>query len=504
MAFLTFAMLVILAWHVIAQLRRDIRIMERLSPQGLLRSPLKRAGIVFLLLIVVPFCFVRCSGAEGLFSGSGPVGTGTIILVSFLISYTWYRYLTWLDPFEREGRGWELAVFIAGCAVVFLVQPLSDLLIPALGLRLDGTFLNDWWYCVIGIGLIEESVKLLPLLAILMLTRQADEPFDLILYGSISALAFAFVENIQYLERTGLFAVGGRALYASVAHMFFTSLIAYAMALARHRGRSMVLPGLFGLLLASLAHGFYNFWLMAPDRPHLITLVFLLGSMHLWVAMKNNLVNLSPHYQAQMRPMPMMFRYRIINALLAIFLFTYVMKFLLEDERSANLLLTAQGTTMAATLLFLAISFSSFRFIPGYVAPLRPKGAIWRFLLPVMPWGEDLTGRGLLLRIPEKRSDARHYMALHRMLPLRGTLAQRVIMDDDHDWYLFRPERTIPFDGAQGDVLMIRPHRENDTLPGDRYVVVVAMAFHKPALLPDGRAHRDQLEFVGFVHGRLL
>lgn len=498
---LFFVALIIL---VLVQLRRDIRIVDRLKPATVLHSPIKRAGLVFVLLLVVPILFVQGSGL----GGSLAPGKGGLLalhaFVSFLISYTWYRYLTWLDSLEREGRGWELGVFLLGCVCTFLVFPLQDLIVPALDLRLDGSATNDWWYCVIAIGLVEEVVKLIPLLLIVLFTKQADEPFDLILYGSISALGFAFIENTMYLSETSLYAVGGRVLYASVAHMFFTSIIAYCMAMARHYGKPIILGIGAGLVLAAFAHGFYNFWLMAADRPAVLTTVFFLANIHLWVSMKTTLINLSPHYQEQMLPQPAMFRYRIINALLAIFLFTYTMKFLLEGRHSADSLMIAQGATMGAMLLFLAISFSSFRFVPGYIAPLHPQGGVWRFLLPVTHWGEDLTGRRLLMRIPEKRSDARHYMTLHRMLPLEGRLTQRVFLGDDHDWYLFRPDRVIPFEGAVGDALLIRPHQANDAIPDDRYVLVVAMSFVSEPRLAGGKADKKQLEFTGFVHGKLL
>jgi len=489
---------------VLAQLRRDIRIVDRLKPATLLRSPIKRAGLVFALLLIVPLLFVQFSG----FGGSLVLERGGLLavfaFVSFLISYSWYRYLTWLDSLEREGRVWELTVFLLGCAFVFLVFPLQDMIVPALDLRLDGSFGNDWWYCVIAIGLVEELVKLIPLVLLVLFTKKADEPFDLILYGSISALGFAFIENTMYLADSSLYAVGGRVLYASVAHMFFTSIIAYCMAIARHHGKPLVIGMAVGLVLAAFAHGFYNFWLMAPDRPALLTTVFFLGNIHLWVGMKTNLINLSPHYQEQMLPKPAMFRYRIINALLAIFLFTYTVKFLLEGRHSADSLMAAQGGTMGALMLFLAVSFSSFRFVPGYIAPLHPQGGLWRFLLPVAHWGEDLSGRRLLLRIPENRSDARHYMTLHHMLPLEGRLVQRVLLGDDHDWYLFKPDRSIPFNGAIGDALLIRPHQANDAIPDDRYVLVVAMAFVSEPRLLGGKADKEQLEFTGFVHGKLL
>ena len=489
---------------VAIQLRRDIRIVDRLHPTDAWHSPVKRAAVVFVLLFTVPFLFVAYSGLGGSLKLTGTTGLMVHVLLSFLISYTWYRYLTWLDRFEREKVGWEVAVFVVACGTTFLTFPLGGFIIPRLELVLDGSPWNDWWYAVIGIGLVEETVKLLPLLLIIAFTAQADEPFDLILYGSISALGFAFVENTMYLAKSELYAVGGRVLYASVAHMCFTSIIAYCMAMARRRGTHWFWGALVGLVLAAFAHGFYDYWLLAPDRPHVLTMVFFLANIHLWVAMKTNLINLSPHYQEQMRPQPVMFRYRMINALSAIFLFTYALKFLLQGADGANDLLRSQGGTMGATLLFLAVSFSSFRFVPGYVSPLHPTGGIWRMLLPRVDWGEDLTGRRLLLRMPEKRSDTSHYMTLHRMLPLEGTLTQRVILEGDKDWYLFRPDRAIPFEGAFGEALLIQPHRANDTIPVDRYVLVAALTFGAPPQLADGTVDKRQVAFTGFVHGKLL
>jgi RsiW-degrading membrane proteinase PrsW (M82 family) len=489
---------------MLRRLGRDIRTVRRLSGGSVWTSPLARAGLVFLLLVTVPAAFVQWSPFGGALAGSADLNGWAASVLALLISYTWYRYLTWLDTFEREGRAWELGVFLLGCVATPLTFPLGAWVISSLDLALYVSFWGDLLYCVIGIGLVEETVKLLPLLAIVLFTRQANEPFDLILYGSISALGFAFIENTLYLSDTGLFAVGGRAIMASVAHMFFTSIIAYTMALARHRGAPLLPAVLLGLVLASAAHGFYNLWLISPFGPAVFTLVFYLFSIHLWVVMKNNLINLSPHYQEQLRPRSVMFRYRIVNALLAILLCAFVLKFLLEGRAEAFGLLQAQGSVMGATMLYLAVSFSELRFIPGYIAPLRPRGSLFAVLFPEVRGGEDLTGRRLLMRIPEDRSNTAYYMPLHRMLPLEGRLAQRVLLDDEHEWYLFIPDRPVPFAAAHPDALLVRAFQTLDTLNEDRYVRVAVVVFTGPPALQGGKADKAQLAYAGHVHGKLL
>lgn len=496
--------LLALAALIVFQLRRDIRITDRLAPTGLWRSPIKRAGAVFLLLAIAPVLFVQYSPFAGSLRLPADQALYVHLFLSFLISYTWYRYLTWLDSFEREPLLWEAIVFVLSCGSTFLTFPLSAYLIPKLGLALGNGLLGDWWFAFIGVGLIEESVKVLPLLLLLLFTKQADEPFDVLLYASISALGFAFVENTLYLADSALNAIGGRVLYASVAHMVFSSIIAYCIVLARRSGMPWVLGMLGGLLLAAAAHGFYDLWLFGSGRPAVLTLLFFLGNIHLWVIMKNNLINLSPHYQQRMRPQSVMFRYRMINALVAIFLFTYVLKFLLEGRPEADSLLRGQGSTMGAMLLFLSISFSSFRFVPGYVAPLVPDGRLWRLLMPRVDWGEDLSGRHLLLRIPEQRSRQPHYMTLHRALPLRGELVQRMQLNSDSNWYLFLPDRPIPFTDRHNEALLIRPERANDGIPEDRYILVSVLLFKAAPDLLKGSLNERDLEVVGVVHGRLL
>ena len=78
--------LVALIVLVLYQLRRDIRIVDRLEPVDALHSPLKRVGIVFVLLLVAPFLFVRISGLGESVPLDKPTEWAICIFISFLIS----------------------------------------------------------------------------------------------------------------------------------------------------------------------------------------------------------------------------------------------------------------------------------------------------------------------------------------------------------------------------------------------------------------------------------
>ena len=55
-------------------------------------------------------------------------------------------------------------------------------------------------YAVLAIGVIEEAVKMIPFLLVVVRFREFDEPIDGIIYASFIALGFATMENIQYLH----------------------------------------------------------------------------------------------------------------------------------------------------------------------------------------------------------------------------------------------------------------------------------------------------------------
>ena len=169
------------------------------------------------------------------------------------------------------------------------------------------------------------------------------------------------------------------------------------MALALHRKRPWVPALLLGLVLASLAHGFYDLWLLAPGRPVVLTIVFFLGSIQLWVIMKNNLLNLSPRFHPGIELASAMFRYRIINGMLAIFLLAWVLVFLLDGRERAMGMLLGGWQLMAAMLVFLALSFSNFVLVRGYLAPVRPASNLFRLFLPIAKHGDDLSGRRVTL-----------------------------------------------------------------------------------------------------------
>jgi hypothetical protein len=83
------------------QLGRDLRIVAHASDrQG--PTPLHRAALLFVALLLIPYGLVVHGPVGGNGLPAGIPAWSLAVIISALISYTWYRYLTWLDRFERE------------------------------------------------------------------------------------------------------------------------------------------------------------------------------------------------------------------------------------------------------------------------------------------------------------------------------------------------------------------------------------------------------------------
>ncbi len=364
------------------------------------------------------------------------------VLLAFLISLFWYVYLSWLDLYEREKKIYIIITFILGCGATFLVFPISGL-INSWGFVLNGNPNNDFLYSFIGIGLVEEFVKLLPFLIMLLFSKQVDEPYDYVLYASVSALGFAFIENTMYLYETRLTAVFARALYASVAHMFFSSIVAYGLIRIKTvKGRFNVfhLAGL--LLLSALAHGFYDFWLISSIRIDLFTALFFVASIHTWGIMKNNLVNMSNFYNPRLKLNSHFFLYRLIGLMLIVWLVGIVGYNLLSGAEAARSLISNLSLYYTFILIYITVSFSSFRVIPGFIE------SIW---LPV----DRFMHQGSTIIMPKVFNHVdtygKRFEVKGKLLIAKGTdrkwgdllrgrkfhFSKRAAIEGDSNWYMF-------------------------------------------------------------------
>ena len=135
-------------------------------------------------------------------------------------------------------------------------------------------------------GIPEEFSKFLIFMLLIWRDKNFDEYFDGIVYATFIGLGFACVENIQYVFSYGFQTGVVRALLSVPGHFLFGVVMGYFLSLAKFHPEKRGTYMISGLLLAMLAHGLFDWLLMAasvlPLVGGIIYLVFLWGDVKLW------------------------------------------------------------------------------------------------------------------------------------------------------------------------------------------------------------------------------
>lgn len=304
------------------------------------------------------------------------------IVVSFLISFIWLVYIIKLDIFNKEKKRNILFIIILACIfTAFAEIPYN--FIHNLGFTDAIKPLPSFIYSVFGIGLIEETIKLIPLLIILRFTKAIDEPYDYILYASCAALGFSFVENAMYLNNYGLEIINARALYATVAHMTFSSMIAYGLFLIKYKKSKIPSFIIFitFFFFAIFSHGFYDFWLINKSVAKFngLTTLFFLTTVHIWFSMKNNTINSSNYYDKNKTLDNDKLKIYLIISLLFIFMLSYVYVAFVWNSKEANLFLMKSILVYGYIIFYLIATLTKFDLVPGFLKPFKLN---FRYLIP--------------------------------------------------------------------------------------------------------------------------
>ena len=345
--------------------------------------------ILTLLFVLVPLLTVNYTDVETLsllpkFDNVFTTNAVYSIIVSFFISFLWLYYIYKLDIFNKEKKYHILLVLLLAIGLTLLTHIPYDF-IHKLGFTQSENPFDSFIYCVFGIGLIEETIKMIPLLIILFFSKAIDEPFDYILYASTSALGFAFIENATYLNIFGLEIINARALYATVAHMSFSSMIGYGLFLVKfkHTKYNAFLILLAFFFLAVFSHGFYDFWIMnkSVTKYSWLTTLFLLINIHIWFSIKNNTINASNFYDERIKVNNDRLKIYLIVGLLSIFMFSYLYMAFSIDSVEANLFFKKMVAVYGFIIFYIITTLSKYNLVKGLVKPFK---LTLKFLFPKM------------------------------------------------------------------------------------------------------------------------
>ena len=192
---------------------------------------------------------------------------GTVVgftLSSIAMTVVLLCYL-WLDRWEPEPPRLLIMAFLWGASVAVLLSVLFSALFEAV----FGAGGDDPSFLTVAVGapLIEEAAK--GLFLVLMMTgrrrRELNTLTDCLVYAGLTALGFAWLENIFYIASaetlpSSLAVAAMRLVIAPFAHPLFTTMFGIGVyyALKQRTGTAKVGFLLLGYLAAVLMHGLWN------------------------------------------------------------------------------------------------------------------------------------------------------------------------------------------------------------------------------------------------------
>lgn len=194
------------------------------------------------------------------------VQTLALIAVAFGPAIAVIVYFYTKDKHEREPFGILLVSFLWGCFSVVPAIILESVLPGIIPGSNGSSVISVAIYTFVVIAFSEELSKYIFLRYYSYKKRSFNEPFDGIIYAVMVGMGFATIENFLYVFGSDSLGsawstAGLRAVTAIPAHATFAAIMGYYVGLAKFnktREKSYLLQG---LLLATVLHGFYDFFL---------------------------------------------------------------------------------------------------------------------------------------------------------------------------------------------------------------------------------------------------
>lgn len=180
------------------------------------------------------------------------------------------------DKYDREPKMLIAKILLFGilsCIPAAIVEMILDSVIFQ---SMSGTF-SVFLSAMFGIAIIEESVKYFALKKTTWKSPHFNEQFDGIVYGVAASLGFAGFENILYVFGGGVNVGWLRAFTAVPMHAAFGIIMGYYYGKARfaedeaHYKKYLRMS----ILVPTLFHGFYDFFIMAGNMLYFVLYVVL-------------------------------------------------------------------------------------------------------------------------------------------------------------------------------------------------------------------------------------
>jgi RsiW-degrading membrane proteinase PrsW (M82 family) len=437
----------------------------------------------------------------------------TGFVAAFIILLIWGFYMLRWDVFEKESNIILFLTLISGMILAVLCFYLYDFLHYRLDFHLHQD--NLLMYSIFGIGVVEEFVKILPVLFLLTFgNRIISEPYDYILFAAVSALGFSFVENLVYFDGNLNGIIHGRALTSVPGHIIDSSIVAYGLVLAKYRYKS--LPAIAGFaiffLLGCINHGLYDYWLFTH-----LTIFFIIGfivSISVWIIIINNCLNNSPSFNHHTETKSDNTQLIISISLLSILVLEYILVALENGPTYANGNFNKNLIIAGIMITYYSSRLTNMDLVKGYWAtvPLRSVGEkksnaafeIKNFLLRLLS-GDTFNHSFVHQKVVLGAHIENEKLSVYFNQPINGYIIDRLVVTcstkkgelyEDPYWFRLETSQPINVGGASEQIFLFRFEDNRPSFEKDATLVIYLFALKDNNELLN-KVKRDDLRALG-------
>lgn len=222
------------------------------------------------------------------------VGLILKLLAALMLAFIWAAYLRRINIFSRITWIQVIITTVSGGLFTLVVIYLD---LPEFKqIDQQSVTVQKLVYYVYNVALMEEACKFAALLlSIILFQRWFREEPNYIIYAALTALGFATVENFIYFYKHGVSLVYMRGMMSTFSHIIGNSIIAGFMVTGLRKNIGVaILYSIIGILVATLIHGFYNFFISLGGKLFfIVTLIIFAIEIEVWSTLVNNFLNFS-------------------------------------------------------------------------------------------------------------------------------------------------------------------------------------------------------------------
>jgi RsiW-degrading membrane proteinase PrsW (M82 family) len=208
-----------------------------------------------------------------------------IIVLAALAPCAFWLWMIYLwDKCKPTQKSLLIRTFFFGVGIAIPVAVIEFLLYPN-SVQGNLPVATAAYAAFVVAGVVEESGKFVVVRLGAYKSKRFDQPEDGLMYASAAALGFAAIENVVYVLSFGLSVLLARGLISNLAHVLFSAMWGYPLALTKLGIIKNKYVTWGGLAAAIVAHGLFDFLFFTSTVLTYLVIPLFIGMVVLFVIM---------------------------------------------------------------------------------------------------------------------------------------------------------------------------------------------------------------------------